>query len=92
MAICYDCVLAYGYTVRTNSEKNIALYFWWQDELWCVLLKAIVPKSMIQAKKMLPGAEKCQILMFFSRKMLEMTVFYVAVNCINRKNDGHTII
>ena len=85
-------MLAYGYTVRTNSEKNIVLYFLWQDEFWYVLLKAIVPKSMIQAKKMLPGAEKYQILIFFPRKMLKITVFYVAVNCINRENDGHTII
>ena len=75
-----------------KNLKKISLFVFFKNALWCVLLKAIVPKSMIQAKKMLPGAEKCQILMFFSRKMLEMTVFYVAVNCINRKNDGHTII
>ena len=52
----YDHVLGYGYTVWTNSEKNISLYFWGQEPMWCVLLKAIVPKPMIQAKKMLPDA------------------------------------
>ena len=52
----YPCVRVYGYTVWTNSEKKVPLYFLGQESMWCVLLKAIVPKPMIQAQKMLPDA------------------------------------
>ena len=73
-------------TEWTNSEKNIPFYFLLQDVLLYVLLKPIVPMSMIQAKKMQFGAKKSKISMIFLKKMHKITVFYVAVNFGHRKH------
>ena len=86
----YDHVLEYINTVWTNSEKNIPHYLWWQDVSWCVLSKPIVPMSMIQAKKMVFGAQKSQISRIFSEKMPKIAVFYVARNCVHRKHVDQT--
>ena len=83
-------MLEYVNTVWTNSEKNIPLYLWWQDVPWCVLLKPIVPMSMIQAKKMVFEAWKSQISRIFSEKMPKIAVFHVARNCVHRNHVDRT--
>ena len=64
-----------GNSEWTNSEKNIPFYFLLQDVLLYVLLKPIVPMSMIQAKKMQFGAKKSKISMIFLKKGIKSLFF-----------------
>ena len=68
-------MLEYVNTEWTNSEKNIPFYFLLQDVLLYVLLKPIVPMSMIQAKKMQFGAQKSKISMIFFFKCIKSLFF-----------------